>query len=313
VPMPTVTETRTRSRSLPTVLVALMAFTTAAEVGAEWPSWIESWLFNPKERTARGIELMDRGESPEAVAPLNSALRLTEGRPDAQYNAGTARLEAEAGNAVRLLEAAAAGATEELQVEAHYNLGNARMVAHDLEGAIEAYQQALRLDPSFQDAKFNLELARQRLQQGPQQQQQEQSEDDSQNDQDQEGQDQEGRPDSEEGDPSDPKQEQQEPGEGDAKPQQPQDSSFSDEPSENRSEGDPQTSETPSPGEAPTEPKASRESQQNSPLPQFRDLPDMTAEEAAAILEAIENLEREQRRQQALAAAKRTSRGGKDW
>ena len=40
----------------------------------------------------------------------------------------------------------------------------------------------------------------------------------------------------------------------------------------------------------------------------------MTAEEAAAILEAIENLEREQRREQALEAAAAARKSGKkDW
>jgi len=39
----------------------------------------------------------------------------------------------------------------------------------------------------------------------------------------------------------------------------------------------------------------------------------MTAEEAAAILEAIENLEREQRRQRALEAARESAGRKKDW
>ena len=39
----------------------------------------------------------------------------------------------------------------------------------------------------------------------------------------------------------------------------------------------------------------------------------MTAEEAAAILEAVENLEREARRQEALEAAAAQAKGKKDW
>ena len=39
----------------------------------------------------------------------------------------------------------------------------------------------------------------------------------------------------------------------------------------------------------------------------------MTAEEAAAILEAVENLEREQRREEALEAMRKSARGKKDW
>ncbi len=50
-----------------------------------------------------------------------------------------------------------------------------------------------------------------------------------------------------------------------------------------------------------------------SPLPDFEDQPDMTAaEQAAAILEAVENLEREQRQKQALEQMKR-AKGDHDW
>lgn len=52
--------------------------------------------------------------------------------------------------------------------------------------------------------------------------------------------------------------------------------------------------------------------QSQSPLPDFEDQPDMTAEQAAAILEAVENLEREQRRKQALEQLKR-AKGDRDW
>lgn len=48
-------------------------------------------------------------------------------------------------------------------------------------------------------------------------------------------------------------------------------------------------------------------------LPRFEPQPDMTAEEAAAILEAVENLERQERRQQALERARSTARREKDW
>lgn len=52
--------------------------------------------------------------------------------------------------------------------------------------------------------------------------------------------------------------------------------------------------------------------QSDSPLPDFDEQPDMTAEQAAAILEAVENLEREQRRKQALEQLKR-AKGDRDW
>lgn len=49
------------------------------------------------------------------------------------------------------------------------------------------------------------------------------------------------------------------------------------------------------------------------PLPRFTDQKDMTAEQAAAILQAVENLEREQRREQALEQARAKSGVEKDW
>ena len=55
------------------------------------------------------------------------------------------------------------------------------------------------------------------------------------------------------------------------------------------------------------------EDEQESPLPNFEDQPDMTAEQASAILEAVENLEREQRKQQAAERLKSRKTGERDW
>ena len=48
-------------------------------------------------------------------------------------------------------------------------------------------------------------------------------------------------------------------------------------------------------------------------MPQFEDQKDMTAEQAAAILQAVENLERQQRREQARALARAKTSVEKDW
>ncbi len=48
-------------------------------------------------------------------------------------------------------------------------------------------------------------------------------------------------------------------------------------------------------------------------LPNFAEQPDMTAEQAAAILEAVENMEREQRRQAAQQRAREVPAGQEDW
>lgn len=72
----------------------------------------------------------------------------------------------------------------------HYNRGNALAKANQLKEALSAYEQALKLNPDFEDAKKNRQLVEDLLKQ--QQQQQNQDQDNSDKDkQDQEKQDQE--------------------------------------------------------------------------------------------------------------------------
>ena len=63
------------------------------------------------------------------------------------------------------LESAMLGADEALTQKSRFNLGNTRYRSEDYEGAVEAYKEALRLDPNDMDAKVNLELALNQLQQ----------------------------------------------------------------------------------------------------------------------------------------------------
>jgi Ca-activated chloride channel family protein len=77
---------------------------------------------------------------------------------------------------------------EPLDQNSYYNLGNVFFQAEQYEAAIEAYKEALRLNPDDLQAKQNLELALRQLQQQQQEQQQDQQQD--QENQDQENQDQ---------------------------------------------------------------------------------------------------------------------------
>jgi Ca-activated chloride channel family protein len=275
----------------------------AAPASAEWPAWVEKLLFNPSERTERALESFEDGEPAAAGDPLETALRLRGDDPAARYNAGTGRLAAGRGDAAQLLDSASAAEATGLASRASYNLGNARMAANDLQGAIDAFQNALRRDSTMEDAKFNLELAQKLLKEQQQQQDgedgppQENEQGDEQGDEQQQDPPQDGDQDQQEQDQQQQQdqeqqeQQDQEPQDGDQDPQQ-QDQ----EQPQDREQQDPQ-----------------QQQQKESPLPQFEDLPDMTAEEAAAILEAIENMEREQRRQQAVEAAKAASGRKKDW
>jgi tetratricopeptide (TPR) repeat protein len=79
---------------------------------------------------------------------------------------------------------------ESLKADTYYNLGNSLLKAQKYAESIDAYKNALRLNPGDMDAKYNLEYAKKMLQeQQQQQQQQDQNQDQDKNDE-QEKQDQ---------------------------------------------------------------------------------------------------------------------------
>ncbi|HEX9734975.1 MAG TPA: tetratricopeptide repeat protein [Thermoanaerobaculia bacterium] len=244
-------------------LLGALAF-AAGPLAAEMPEWLERWLYNPRERTLLAAAAGRRGDVEGSAAALETALRLAPEDPTVQYNAGTARL-ATGGDAASLLESAARLGHGAVVPRAYYNLGNARMQGEDLQGAVEAYRDALRRDGGDADAKFNLELAQRLLEEQQRQ-------------------------------PPPPPEEQEPPPEPEPQPQPDPEQ----EPDDARPEDERQ------------DPRQD-DARGQSPLPQFRDLPDMSAEEAAAILEAVENMERERRREEAREASRRRPRTEKDW
>ena len=155
-----------------------------------------------------------------------------------------------------------------LRSQARFNIGNAHFLAQEYGKAVEDYMEVLRTDPGDADAKRNLELALQALEQQPPQEQDEEQDQESSEDQDQEQQDspqdqqeqdqpqQDDAPGEEEGEGQQP------PGE----PEQPQD------PSENPSEANP------------------GEDSPQQPQPQEPTLPE---QEAARILDALKQQEKE--------------------
>ncbi len=301
-----------RAPMLPVCWMALI-LAIAAPASAEWPPWVERLLFNPTERTTRGIENFGQ-DTGDAAEPLETALRLENNNPVAQYNAGTARLAGE-GDALSLLEAAAEQGAGELVPAARYNLGNARLNSGDFPGAIEAFKEALRNNPGLEDAKFNLELAQRLLEQQQQDQQNQDEQNQDEQNQDEQNQDQQNQDEQNQGEQNQDQQNQDEQNQ-DEQNQDQQNQDQQDQQQDQQQQGEQQNPEDdPQEQDQSQQPEQQQpdEQQQESPLPQFEDLPDMTAEEAAAILEAIENMEREARREASLEAAKKHSGAKKDW
>jgi len=248
------------------------------------PDWVERWLYNPRERTERSIDAYGRKKPGEAVKTADTALRLAPGDPTVQYDAGTAHLaNGDARKSVSLLEKAAKGADAKLSPAAHYNLGNARLAAGDAAGAVEAYKQALREEPGNPDAKYNLELAlreERKQKMGGR-----------------------GNPAGSRGSRSNNQDPSNQPGKGNQPQPQPRNGNQPPTPQ--------QQGQQPRPGQN-GDPKQTGEGQDDR-LPQFRNQPDMNAREAASVLAAVENLERQQRRDQATRRARQKAARGKDW
>ncbi|HWA56645.1 MAG TPA: VWA domain-containing protein [Gemmatimonadales bacterium] len=114
----------------------------------------------------RGQQLYEQGKWLEAYEAYQRVLRQ-EGGPEVRYNAGNTlyrmRQYTEAAKSWR--EALNASPTQ--KQNALYNMGNAYVrAAQDanalsryLDRAVEAYEEALRLDPTDKEAKWNLEVA----------------------------------------------------------------------------------------------------------------------------------------------------------
>ena len=129
-------------------------------------------------------------------AALEAYQSAAENRPEdaiSHYNLGTVlyqkeRFEKAADEFRRSLDAA----DPVRRAQGYYNLGNAQVQLNDIEGAIRSYKSALRLNPADLDAKHNLELVLEKLEQNSQQNQSESGDDDKdRREQDQQQQNQE--------------------------------------------------------------------------------------------------------------------------
>lgn len=279
-------------KALPLLLLAGWALPSLPSfLDPHLPAWAERWLWNPRERTTETIRAWEAEQPKEAADFADTALRLAPDDPRTRYNAGTAHLGADdVRESIGLLEKAVQDAPPDLAPAARYNLGNARLKAGDAGGAVEAYKQALRLEPSHADAKHNLEIAlkeqeRQSRMQSPR----------------------EGN----RGDRPDQQNPSNDPGSGnpadqnDQRPSDETDPGRNDQRDQKNQQGD--QGQQPPPQGRPDKPG------DQGQLPQFRNVPDMSAEEAAALLQSVENLEREQRRKQAAERAQQRSSQEKDW
>jgi tetratricopeptide (TPR) repeat protein len=154
-----------RRLALAAAIAALLPALLGAEGRGAWPGTIE-WL------CTRGIRQYDAGEFTRAREKFDRALEIDPGSAPLHFNRGAASYRQQRHDEASESFAVAAETEDpELARDAAYNLGNTRFSAGDDAGAIEAYKEALRVDPGDGEAKHNLELALQRQQEKQQRQQ----------------------------------------------------------------------------------------------------------------------------------------------
>ncbi len=123
--------------------LVLLLFALQAQAGVNWSS-----LWHNADQ--HGEELLQRGDAAAAAREYSDPRR----RAYAKLKAGD-------------YAAAARDLAPFDDGDAHYNRGNALAHAGDLQGAIAAYDAALKRDPNNQDARHNRELVANALKQKP--------------------------------------------------------------------------------------------------------------------------------------------------
>lgn len=231
--------------------------------------------FYAQQQYQLAIEAYDRGlASLSDEAPRLLRYGLLNNLGAALLQSGDAQAAGE--TFARALDAAPAAADV---ARTSYNAGNASFATQDLETALGHFRQSLLADPNNEDAKFNYEFVKRRLQEQQEQQQQNQQQDGDEQNQDQQGdQQQEGGDQNQEQEQQEQEQEQQ----------------------EGASQQDQQ--------ESPSEQEEEREQQAQ----QQRSPDELSNEQAERILQALQN-EEEQLLRQVQRPKSRPRQVEKDW
>jgi len=145
----------------------------------------------------KGNEAFENGDYKKALEYYHRAETDLPESPELDYNvAGALHKDGGYEQAVDKYTKALNTTDINLEVSAHYNLGNTYFRMEDYQNAIKSYENALSINPNDMDAKYNLELARKMLkdqmqpQQQDQQEQQQQEQEQDQQEQDQQQQQQ---------------------------------------------------------------------------------------------------------------------------
>lgn len=214
----------------------------------------------------------------ESLAAYQNAVIESPELAEPYYNAANALYrEGAFAEALALMQQALSFAEDESLAESgFYNMGNSSFNSEEWESAVAAYSDALLLNPDDPDAKYNLELALQQMEQQQQEEEQEQEQEENEEEQEQNEEEQEQNGEGEENDQeqegdqsqddqnqdeeSDQEQEQDKSqngeGEEDDSQQEQQEQNGEGQPQDGEPEGEPQPGQLPPPGQRMTEEQA---------------------------------------------------------
>ncbi len=119
-----------------------------------------------RAQLVRGQQLYESGKYREAFESYQAVL-LQQGGPEIKYNSGNALYRMSQYRDAAQTWRDALNGSDQLRERAYFNMGNAYVRAAEdanemsdyLGRAVQAYEEALKLDPNDVDAKYNLELA----------------------------------------------------------------------------------------------------------------------------------------------------------
>lgn len=145
-----------------------------------------------KRYIRKGNKQYDKGNYSESEILYRKANDKNSGSPESSFNIGDALYKQkkfeDAGK--QFMENTSQVNEPEKKAASMYNLGNSLLESKKVQESIEAYKEALKLDPSNKEAKYNLGYAQNLLKQQQQQQQQQKQQQNNQKNQDKNNQQQ---------------------------------------------------------------------------------------------------------------------------
>ena len=145
-----------------------------------------------RKMTRNGNTNYETGNFIDAEINYKKALEKNSDLLEAQFNLGDALVKQERfDEALEAFEKVSASTEDQnLKANALHNKGNVLLSQQDLEGAIESYKDALRVNPKDHETRYNYTYVKKLLEEQQQKQDQEKNEDNQEDKEDQEDQEQ---------------------------------------------------------------------------------------------------------------------------